>query len=101
VAVVLLVAALAVSLLASVQLLVVLGVYAAVQLSYGFWLKHQPVLDIVIVAWGGPPGGDRGWGGHRHPVVTVVLAGGGLRVVVHGGEQASTSCRRTSASRST
>jgi decaprenyl-phosphate phosphoribosyltransferase len=49
---VLLVAALAVSLLASVPLLVVLAVYVAVQLSYCFWLKHQPVLDIVIVASG-------------------------------------------------
>jgi decaprenyl-phosphate phosphoribosyltransferase len=52
VAVVLLVAALAVSLLASVHLLVVLAIYAAVQLSYCFWLKHQAVLDIVIVASG-------------------------------------------------
>ena len=52
VAVVLLVSALAVSLLASVHLLVVLAIYAAVQLSYCFWLKHQAVLDIVIVASG-------------------------------------------------
>ena len=29
-----------------------MAVYAAVQLSYCFWLKHQAVLDIVIVASG-------------------------------------------------
>jgi decaprenyl-phosphate phosphoribosyltransferase len=49
---VLLVAALAVSLLASVQLLVVIAVYEALQLAYCFWLKHQPVIDICIVASG-------------------------------------------------
>jgi 4-hydroxybenzoate polyprenyltransferase len=49
---VLLVASVAVSLLASVQLVVVLGVYVAVQLAYCFWLKHQAVLDICIVASG-------------------------------------------------
>jgi decaprenyl-phosphate phosphoribosyltransferase len=49
---VLLIAAVLVSLLASVQLTVVIGVYAAVQLAYCFWLKHQPVLDICIVASG-------------------------------------------------
>jgi decaprenyl-phosphate phosphoribosyltransferase len=52
VAVLLLLGSLAVSLLASVQLLIVLAVYVAVQLSYCFWLKHQPVLDICIVASG-------------------------------------------------
>ncbi len=49
---VLLAGALALSLLAGVPLLVVLGVYVVVQLSYCFWLKHQPVLDICIVASG-------------------------------------------------
>ena len=52
VAVVLLVGSLALTILASVDLLIVLGVYIAVQLSYCFWLKHQPVLDICIVASG-------------------------------------------------
>lgn len=52
VAVVLLAAAVALSLLASVSLVVVLAVYVAVQLSYCIWLKHQPVLDICIVASG-------------------------------------------------
>jgi decaprenyl-phosphate phosphoribosyltransferase len=52
VAVVLLAGALALSLLAGVPLLIVVGVYIAVQLSYCFWLKHQPVLDICIVASG-------------------------------------------------
>jgi decaprenyl-phosphate phosphoribosyltransferase len=52
VAVVLLAGALALSLLASVELVIVLAVYIAVQLSYCFWLKHQPVLDICIVASG-------------------------------------------------
>jgi decaprenyl-phosphate phosphoribosyltransferase len=46
------VAALGVSLLASVDLAVVTVVYIAVQLSYCFWLKHQPVVDITIVASG-------------------------------------------------
>ncbi len=49
---VLLVAALALSLVASWQLLVVIAVYEAVQLAYCFGLKHQPVLDICIVASG-------------------------------------------------
>jgi len=44
--------ALALSLLASVQLLIVVAVYIGVQLAYCFWLKHQPVLDICIVASG-------------------------------------------------
>ncbi len=52
VAVVLLAGALALSLLASVQLLIVCAVYIVVQLAYCFWLKHQPVLDICIVASG-------------------------------------------------
>ena len=52
VAAVLLAAAIAISLLASAQLTVVVGVYVAVQLAYCFWLKHQPVLDICIVASG-------------------------------------------------
>jgi decaprenyl-phosphate phosphoribosyltransferase len=52
VAVVLLAASVAVSLLASVQLVVVLAVYVVVQLAYCFWLKHQAVLDICIVASG-------------------------------------------------
>jgi decaprenyl-phosphate phosphoribosyltransferase len=52
VAVVLLVGSLALTVLASVDLLIVLGVYIGVQLSYCFWLKHQPVLDICIVASG-------------------------------------------------
>ena len=48
----LLAGALALSLLAGLPLLIVVGVYIAVQLSYCFWLKHQPVLDICIVASG-------------------------------------------------
>jgi decaprenyl-phosphate phosphoribosyltransferase len=52
VAVVLLAGSLALSFLASTQLAIVLAVYIAVQLSYCFWLKHQPVLDICIVASG-------------------------------------------------
>jgi len=48
----LLAAALAVSLLASMQLLLVVAVYVAVQLAYCLGLKHQPVIDICIVASG-------------------------------------------------
>lgn len=52
VAVVLLLGSLALSVLARVDLVIVLGVYIAVQLAYCFWLKHQAVLDICIVASG-------------------------------------------------
>lgn len=48
----LLAGALAVSLVASIPLFVVLAIYVAVQVAYCFWLKHQPVLDICIVASG-------------------------------------------------
>ena len=47
---VLAVAALAVSLLATPNLAVVIGVYIAMQLAYCFGLKHQAVLDICIVS---------------------------------------------------
>jgi decaprenyl-phosphate phosphoribosyltransferase len=49
---VLLIGSLAVSLFASVDLTVVVAVYIAVQVAYCFWLKHQPVIDICIVASG-------------------------------------------------
>lgn len=49
-AVVLGIAALALSLLASVNLVIVIGVYIAMQLAYCFGLKHQAVLDICIVS---------------------------------------------------
>jgi decaprenyl-phosphate phosphoribosyltransferase len=52
VAAVLLLGAVALSVLASVQLVVVVAVYVGVQLAYCYWLKHQPVLDICIVASG-------------------------------------------------
>ncbi|HET9118275.1 MAG TPA: decaprenyl-phosphate phosphoribosyltransferase [Pseudonocardiaceae bacterium] len=52
VAVLLFVAALGISLLASTDLVLVTAIYIAVQLSYCFWLKHQPVVDISIVASG-------------------------------------------------
>jgi decaprenyl-phosphate phosphoribosyltransferase len=52
VAVVLLAGAVALALLASYELAALLAVYVAVQLAYCFWLKHQPVLDICIVASG-------------------------------------------------
>jgi len=52
VAAVLLAGALALSVLASIQLTVVLAVYVVVQLAYCYWLKHQAVLDICIVASG-------------------------------------------------
>ena len=49
-AVVLAVAALAVSFLATPNLAVVIAVYIAMQLAYCFGLKHQAVLDICIVS---------------------------------------------------
>jgi 4-hydroxybenzoate polyprenyltransferase and related prenyltransferases len=45
-------AGMAIGSLASWQLLVVLGVYQAVQLGYCFGWKHQPVIDLCIVASG-------------------------------------------------
>lgn len=52
VATALLLGALAVSFLAGPDLAIVVAVYVAVQLAYCFWLKHQPVLDICVVASG-------------------------------------------------
>lgn len=52
VAVLLFGAAIAVSMLASPGLALVTAIYVAVQLSYCWWLKHQPVMDISIVASG-------------------------------------------------
>lgn len=51
-AAVLLLAALGISLLATLELVVVVAVYETVQLAYCFGLKHQPVLDLCIVASG-------------------------------------------------
>ncbi|GGS17885.1 decaprenyl-phosphate phosphoribosyltransferase [Actinokineospora fastidiosa] len=51
-AAVLFIASMVVGLLAGWQLLVVLGVYAAVQLGYCLGLKHQTVVDLCIVASG-------------------------------------------------
>ncbi len=45
-------AALGLSFLASPDLALVTGIYIAVQISYCLWLKHQPVVDIAIVASG-------------------------------------------------
>ncbi len=50
--VVLLLAALGVSAAQNWQLVVVIAVYEAVQLGYCFGLKHEPVIDLCIVASG-------------------------------------------------
>ena len=52
VAVLLFAAAIGVSFLASTDLAVVTVVYIVVQIAYCLWLKHQPVVDIAIVASG-------------------------------------------------
>ncbi|HEY3894171.1 MAG TPA: decaprenyl-phosphate phosphoribosyltransferase [Pseudonocardiaceae bacterium] len=44
--------ALGMSFLATPNLALVTAVYIAVQISYCLWLKHQPVVDIAIVASG-------------------------------------------------
>ena len=88
VAVVLLAAAVAVSLLASVPLVVVLAVYVVVQLAYCFWLKHQPVLDICIVASGFLLRAIAGGAATGILLSQWFLLVGGLRVAVHGGRQA-------------
>jgi len=51
-AVALFLASFAVSLMSSWRLLIVIGVYAAVQIGYCLGLKHQPVIDLCIVASG-------------------------------------------------
>jgi decaprenyl-phosphate phosphoribosyltransferase len=51
-AIVLFAGALGVAAAASWKLIVVVAVYEVVQLAYCFWLKHQPVIDICIVASG-------------------------------------------------
>ena len=51
-AVVLGVASLAISWLATPDLAVVMAIYIAIQLAYCFGLKHQPVIDICIVSSG-------------------------------------------------
>ncbi|SDC76444.1 decaprenyl-phosphate phosphoribosyltransferase [Actinokineospora iranica] len=51
-AVVLFLSSLAVGLLSGWPLVIVLTVYAAVQLGYCLGLKHQPVIDLCIVASG-------------------------------------------------
>jgi decaprenyl-phosphate phosphoribosyltransferase len=51
-AVVLVVAGLALSLLASWQLFAVTAGYVVLQLLYSVWLKHEPVLDITVVTLG-------------------------------------------------
>ncbi|PRW63008.1 decaprenyl-phosphate phosphoribosyltransferase [Actinopolyspora mortivallis] len=48
----LLVGSLALSALVSMPLLAVMAVYVGVQLGYCFGLKHQPVIDLCIVASG-------------------------------------------------
>ncbi|WP_067671125.1 decaprenyl-phosphate phosphoribosyltransferase [Nocardia miyunensis] len=49
---VLLIAAIALSFVASWQLAVVIAVYVGIQLAYCLGLKHEPVLDICIVSSG-------------------------------------------------
>ena len=51
-AVVLAAAAFAIALFASPALALVLAIYAAVTLSYSFGLKHEPVVELVILALG-------------------------------------------------
>jgi decaprenyl-phosphate phosphoribosyltransferase len=51
-AVVLGVASLGISLLATPNLAIVMAVYIVIQLAYCFGLKHQPVIDICIVSSG-------------------------------------------------
>jgi len=51
-AVVLFAGSVAVSVLADWRLTVVIGVYVLAQLGYCFGLKHQPVVDLAIIAFG-------------------------------------------------
>src|SRR5207244_4312774 len=45
-------AAVAVSFVASWRLAVVIASYVVVQFAYNGWLKHEPVLDLALVASG-------------------------------------------------
>ncbi len=49
-AAVFLVAALGLGYLLSPIFAVVCAIYAALNLSYSFWLKHQPIIDVMILA---------------------------------------------------
>ena len=51
-AVVLAAAAFAIGLLVAPALALVIAIYAAVQLSYSFGLKHEPVVELVLLALG-------------------------------------------------
>ena len=46
------VAALAVALVSGPPLVLVVALYLALTLAYSWWLKHEPVLDIAIIATG-------------------------------------------------
>ncbi|MBL8059180.1 MAG: UbiA prenyltransferase family protein [Chthonomonas sp.] len=48
----LLMAGLAIAVSINMQALGVLGAYAALQIAYSFWLKHEPVLDVFAIAGG-------------------------------------------------
>jgi decaprenyl-phosphate phosphoribosyltransferase len=52
VAILLLIASLAVALLVNVGLLLTMVAYLALQAGYVYWLKFQPILDVVAVASG-------------------------------------------------
>jgi len=88
VAVFLLLAALGLALLATWQLVAVTVVYEVVQLAYCFGLKHQPVLDICIVASGFLLRGIAGGRRREHRAVAMVPAGGRFRFAVHGVREA-------------
>ena len=49
---VLVILSLAVASAAGTSLVVLLGSYGVLQLLYAFWLKHEPVMDIAVVAVG-------------------------------------------------
>ena len=95
-AVVLGVASLAISWLATPNLAVVMAIYIAIQLAYCFGLKHQAVLDICIVSSGFLIRAIAGGVAAEYPAVAMVPVGDGVRLAVHGGRQA---LRRTAARR--
>ncbi len=75
-------------LLASWKLAVVLGGYVILTFSYSTWLKHVPVLEMMLVAAGFLLRPDRRRGGDRRQGVPVVPDRRVVRLALHGGRQA-------------
>ena len=61
---------------------------SALQILYSAFLKHLPVVDLAVVASGFLLRAIAGGVADRHPAESVVPAGRGVRLVLHGRRQA-------------